>query len=368
MSSPLSSSHPSAEDIAAREPREPGFLILPEALTCFAEREMRLRQLAAGHPMGDFLRFVADIAHLQQEALNRFPAVPLPDAEALRQAALFGQPPLPAAHWPRDLAWQACVRDMAHALSHKAPEAALSALKTLEQASGEWLEIQADRLLNGISTGLDVAAAPLIGAALQVYWTHLVRAVQAVELPPGQPTAFGRIDDASVCPCCGSRPTDSIVKAGGDHAGQRYLHCSLCGTEWHMVRITCTHCHTTKGLVYQSLSRVLPGQSEDDAEDDAREAATHAVIQAETCESCGHYLKLLHADRDPMVEPVADDLASVTLDLLIGETGVERQGVNFMLMFGDAEPDAESAAAAAAQAAEDGPEAPVTNGTDGTAP
>ena len=69
-----------------------------------------------------------------------------------------------------------------------------------------------------------------------------------------------------------------------------------------------------------------------------------------------------------MVEPVADDLASVTLDLLIGETGVERQGVNFMLMFGDAEPDAESAAAAAAQAAEDGPEAPVTNGTAGTAP
>ena len=166
MSSPLSSSHPSAEDIAAREPREPGFLILPEASTCFAEREMRLRQLAAGHPMGDFLRFVADIAHLQQEALDRFPAVPLPDAEALRQAALFGQPPLPAAHWPRDPAWQACVRDMAHALSHKAPEAALSALKTLEQASGEWLETQADRLLNGISTGLDVAAAPLIGCLM----------------------------------------------------------------------------------------------------------------------------------------------------------------------------------------------------------
>jgi FdhE protein len=26
-------------------------------------------------------------------------------------------------------------------------------------------------------------------------------------------------------------------------------------------------------------------------------------LQAETCDDCGHYLKIMHTDRDPFVEP-----------------------------------------------------------------
>jgi len=43
-------------------------------------------------------------------------------------------------------------------------------------------------------------------------------------------------------------------------------------------------------------------------------------------------------DRDPHARPVADDLATPTLDLLVSETGAQRHGVNLMLLFGD--PDA----------------------------
>jgi len=43
-------------------------------------------------------------------------------------------------------------------------------------------------------------------------------------------------------------------------------------------------------------------------------------------------------DRDPHVEPVADDLATLTLDLLVSQAGARRHGVNLMLLFGD--PDA----------------------------
>ena len=43
-------------------------------------------------------------------------------------------------------------------------------------------------------------------------------------------------------------------------------------------------------------------------------------------------------DKDAHAEPVADDLASLTLDLLVSETGAQRHGVNLMLLFGD--PDA----------------------------
>jgi formate dehydrogenase accessory protein FdhE len=36
-------------------------------------------------------------------------------------------------------------------------------------------------------------------------------------------------------------------------AGHRYLHCGLCATEWHMVRVKCTHCESTKGVAYQGI-------------------------------------------------------------------------------------------------------------------
>jgi FdhE protein len=68
-------------------------------------------------------------------------------------------------------------------------------------------------------------------------------------------------------------------------------------------------------------------------------------LRAECCDDCGHYLKRVHMDKDAHTDPVADDLASVTLDLLVAETGAQRHGVNLMLLFGDA--DAEAAATAA---------------------
>ena len=61
------------------------------------------------------------------------------------------------------------------------------------------------------------------------------------------------------------------------------------------------------------------------------------MVQAEACSECGHYLKLVHADRDVMAEPVADDLATLTLDLLVAETGLQRHGVNLLLLFGESE-------------------------------
>ena len=77
------------------------------------------------------------------------------------------------------------------------------------------------------------------------------------------------------------------------------------------------------------------GSTRADAAEESSARAARAAIQAETCDACGHYLKIVHGDRDPHAEPVADDLASVTLDLLVAETGKLRHGVNLMLLFGD---------------------------------
>lgn len=326
----------SAEEIAASAGGETPFFHWPERRTLFAERQMRLRQLAQGHAMGDFLRFMAELARTQQAALQRFAAVPVPDADALDRAARAGQPPLPAVDWPRDAAWRAELRAMVKDLrGSDLPEGVRAALDAIDRAGDDELERQADCLLTGVMQGLNLATAPVIAAALQVYWTHLVLTVQA----RGEGTArgplnspFGRIDDISVCPCCGSRPTASLTRSAGGATGQRYLHCSLCSTQWYVERIKCTHCGSTEHLAYHSL------EAADASDEDAAARAAQAAVQAETCDDCGHYLKIMHGDRNPFVDPVADDLATVTLDLLVSEAGRQRHGVNLMLLFGEPEP------------------------------
>ena len=318
----------SPEEIAARAGGQTPFLLWPDRASFFAEREMRLRQLSRGHAMGDFLAFVAELAHAQHEALARLPAVPLPGAEALDHAARLGVPPLPAVDWPRDPAWRDALRGLLRGLRDKAPVTARETIDRVAAEDDEWLESQADCLLTGVMQGLDLAAAPLVAAALQVYWTHLVLSVQAASSGGGQP--FGRIDDETACPCCGSRPVASVTRSSGESLGQRYLNCSLCGTQWHLVRIKCSHCLSTKSVAYQSLQA---------AQAEGAEGVSAAAVQAETCDDCGHYLKILHTDRDPLVDAVADDLATLTLDLLVSETGKRRHGVNLMLLFGDPGPE-----------------------------
>ena len=316
----------SPEEIAARAGGETPFLHLPQRGSFFAEREMRLRQLARGHAMEDYLTFLALLSREQQRALRSMGEVALPDGAAVDAAASRGVPLLPATDWPRDPAWRATARDLAAALLSEAPGHTADMLRRVAEADDTFLERQADALLHGLSTGLDLACAPVVGAALQVYWTHMLLEVQQQHQGRGQP--FGRIDDETVCPCCGSRPTASITRSSGESLGQRYLHCSLCGLQWHMVRIKCPHCLSTQSLAYQALTGAQ-------ADDDEAAAAAKARIQAETCDDCGSYLKIVHSDRDPFVDPVADDVASLTLDLLVSETGKQRHGVNFLMLFGD---------------------------------
>lgn len=314
------------EEIAVQAGQQVPYLRLPERASVFADREMRLRQRSAAHPMRDFLLFMAELARAQHELLQSFPAVALPDAAALDAASRAGSAPLPAASWPRDALWRATFRGLLDRLVPRLQGSpAQAAVLALREIDDERLEQQADRLLNGVMLGLDMAAAPLIAAALQAYWTQLVLATEAAR-GSDRLAPFGRTDDPALCPCCASAPTASISRIGGDAGGHRYLHCALCSTQWHMVRIKCTHCQSTKGIHYQSLQAVTADTSTGAAKD---------AVQAETCGECGHYLKIVHMERDAHVEPVADDLASVTLDLLVSEAGFERHGVNLMLLFGD---------------------------------
>lgn len=327
-------------------------LIWPERASVFAQRQMRLRQLAQGHAMGDFLRFMSDLAQVQQAALQEgsgesLPDLPLPDAAALERAQQVGLPPLPAADWPRDAAWRASLRAMVKALRRcEAPEGVRAALDAVERSSDDDLERQADCLLTGVMHGVDLATAPLVAAALQVHWTRLALGLQASGWTPPSAALGAATDgsaltaaDAGSCPCCGSRPTASLTRSTGGASGQRVLHCSLCSVQWPLPRIQCTRCMATERVYYQSLELAQAGAEEDEGR------AAQAAVQAECCSDCGHYLKIMHRDRDAFVDAVADDLATLTLDLLVSEAGLQRHGVNLMLLFGEPGPVPEASLA-----------------------
>lgn len=294
----------------------------------FAERAMRLRQRAQGHAMGDFLQFLAELALAQHVELQALGTLPLPEAAAVDAAARDGRPPLPAVDWPRDPAWHGLLQRLVERVRPAAPPATQAVLDRLRAAPPAHLERQADCLLHGVSRGLDLAEAPLVAAALQVLWTHLLLALREAHEAGGAPV--GRHDDPGHCPACGSLPTASLTRTAGNAPGQRYLHCSLCSLQWHRPRTLCPHCGAGDRLAFYALDAA--GAPEEAGGADGRLA--QASVQVEACGACDHYLKMVHADRDPFVEPVADDLATLTLDLLVGETGLRRHGHNLMLIFG----------------------------------
>ena len=63
-------------------------------------------------------------------------------------------------------------------------------------------------------------------------------------------------------------------------------------------------------------------------------AGDKGAVKAEACSTCGAYLKLFYREKMPDAEPLADDVASLTLDLLAAQEGWGRSGVNLFLLGG----------------------------------
>ena len=290
---------------------------IPDRAQLFARRAARLRELAAASPIGDYLRLCVVVADAQDAAVADFPA-DLPSAAQIETAQTYGMPPIPAASWPRSPRWRATLQAICAAVAQQPglPDAVVQLAARLRDAAADELETQADVLLGVRDGEIDAAAAPFLMAALQVNWVALSSRFVADQVKP--------IDVPGLCPLCGSLPVASLVCTQSPYQGYRYLHCALCACEWHMVRVQCSQCGAVgKDISYQSLTGA-------GAAADAATAAASAV-RAETCEHCHSYRKILYQEKDPAIEPVADDLASIELDLLLAEAGYARASGNPLL-------------------------------------
>jgi FdhE protein len=297
--------------IPIKSSSEPPHVIAPDAATIFSRRAQRFDQLAEGHSLGDWLRFLGAISRAQHDALQVLPALDLPDAAQMGIAREHRMPPLPAQSWPRPAAWRESLAAITAAVTKFAPDVAQKDLARLAGYNAERIEALAERVLHTELYGEDAALMPYIAAALQVLWTGAAARLGVTEI--------AALDVPGVCPCCGFLPVGSVIRTVGEVSNLRYLHCALCNTEWNLVRLKCSACDVTDGVTYRAL------QDESGKENDS--------IRAETCESCKSYLKISYAEK-AAVDPVADDLATLALDILVDEAGYARSGPNLLLVPG----------------------------------
>lgn len=281
---------------------KPLFARLPDPKTLFVRRAARLRELAEGHDLRPYLSFLAGLTDVQHHVQEVLPAVEPPNEEARVCARDFGMPPLGRLRFTADAAFDATFERLLHfADALEMPASARAAIERVRFADAGARPAMAKAALAKPVPVETLAEHVFIAAIVQVHFARLAAELDASRLGP--------VGDGA-CPACGGPPVASLIVGWHDAHGTRFCSGALCGTLWNYVRIKCTLCGSTKGISY----RAIEGGA--------------GTVKAETCDSCRRYVKIPHQHVDPSLEPVADDAASLALDLLVREAGYRRGAIN----------------------------------------
>ncbi|MGE8150061.1 formate dehydrogenase accessory protein FdhE [Pseudomonas vancouverensis] len=291
----------------------PPFLHLPPH-NLFSLRAERLEHLAEGHPLADYLHLIAGLCRVQQQVFDDPPQSQPLDRQRIELCRQHGLPPFAADSLAREDDWQPYLDALLQRHPEPSQNAVAEALATLRQASTGQRRSWAVALVSGQYSLVPPALVPFLGAALQTAWSHWLLGTAGLQLTPG--------DSLCQCPACGSPAMAGVIRHRGKHNGLRYLVCSLCACEWHVVRVKCVYCEQSKGLEYLSLA-------------DDRHAANQAPLRAEICPGCNSYLKLFYLENDAEAEALSGDLASLMLDMRLAQDGYQRLAPNLLLAPGD---------------------------------
>jgi FdhE protein len=233
--------------------KAPPALILPDPVTRFARSAARLDALAAGHPMAEWLAFIARLTRAQHVVATTLRPFPGPRRITVESAVDARLPPLAAEGHRRDAAWREGLTMLLDTFDGRAsPAPARAAVANLRARDADAVEALADRfLIRGVDDA-DAGAALYVAAALQVYFTRAVAGLPAASLR--------LLPRRGLCPCCGSTPVSGVVTASGRNSGARYLYCSLCATAGNHVHHLWWGARTVAG---GDRGRRRPGQSRD---------------------------------------------------------------------------------------------------------
>ncbi len=284
----------------------PPFAVLPDPASVFLRRAERLAALAPGHQLEPYLHFLSQLTRAQHDILDALPAPTLPPAERLELARANTMPPISTGHFVLDDAADKTFAALLKSLEAMdlAPSPRATLAKVVALSNDERHGMMRAILLDEIP-GDAIAEHVLAAATVQVIFTRMAAKLDVATL--------SRVADGA-CPSCGGAPVASAIVGWSGAHGTRFCTCSICATQWNVVRIKCLVCSSEKGIAYHSLE----GGAE--------------TVMGETCDTCSSYVKMLHQHKDAALDPIADDVASLALDLTLKKEGWERASVNPFLM------------------------------------
>lgn len=277
---------------------------IPPKNNVFAERAVRFDELAAADESGwrDYLALLANVCRAQDIALNQIDnalpetlgATRLPESNGETIPPVFSQ----------------YLMILINELRDKVNPTIQAALNDLATRSADELHGMAQRVLRDEVPENEQVFRIWLHAALQCVWTAWSIQLRDEDVPS--------VEERSVCPCCGGEAVASVVLNGGDWQGLRYLHCATCNSRWNALRAKCTFCGDQSAIALQQI-------------DGATSGVLHGA-RGESCGKCGSYRKLFLLQNQQYADPIADDLASLAVDILLGSEGIQRGGHNPFLL------------------------------------
>ena len=280
--------------------------VFPDPLTLFAARAQRFRSFAEGHALLPYLRFLAALSDVQHRLQDGLAEPDMPAQDVRERAREYRMPLLDRSRFTADAAFDTTIeRLLSLASMIEMPEQAAAALTRLKATDAAARDAMVRAVLADSIPAEALAEHVYVAAALQVHFARLAARLDAARLTP--------VGDGA-CPVCGGPPAASFLVGWPGSHGARFCECGLCGTMWNYVRIKCVLCGSTKGIAYREVEGG-PG-----------------TVKAETCDACRGYVKILNQQKEPDVDLIADDVASLALDLLVREAGFRRGAVNPFLI------------------------------------
>ena len=288
------------------EVADPPFAVLPDSGRVFLARSERFAALAPGHELEPYLRLLSQITRAQHDILADLPEPALPQSERLALARENIMPPISTGQIALDETADRTFGALLKALAAvDLADTSRAALAAVDKAGPEARRLMMQAVILDEIPGDAVAEHVLAAAAVQVLFTRLAARLEVETLQ--------RVADGA-CPSCGGAPVASAIVGWEGAHGTRFCTCSICATQWNVVRIKCLVCSSEKGIAYHSLE------------------GGRDTVMGETCEACDSYVKMLHQHKDGALDPIADDVASLALDLTLTKEGWTRASVNPFLM------------------------------------
>ncbi|MEI6860295.1 MAG: formate dehydrogenase accessory protein FdhE [Shewanella sp.] len=273
-------------------------------------RAARLAELAEKSGLPDYFRLLNLLVSAQEKLAKQTDLLEKSSFGPKPKFNLEQNQPMAQGHFEWENYWQSVllelISDLLPKLSAKNGTEITKVLKELASTETQTLQQYAETMLLGKFADVPTKYTLFIWAALSVYWSHWATDIARTLAKIGE-------GHKTLCPVCGSHPVASVIKEE-PRSGLRYLHCSLCETQWHQIRAECTSCGEDKGVFLWA------------------ETETEAAIRIESCDTCKGYTKMLFTNINPKLEVAVDDLATLMMDQHIVEQGYLSTTVNPLLL------------------------------------